>query len=281
MVDAVYGDPAGAATLADEAIELAKEIGDPDLLLKAYNWKIIAYYHLAWLGQPRGTDLVEQTAAAALLAEDLEQKFWHVANLGTWHLDVADYSNAERYFRQAERLLGNLSAPHLRRVLLTNRGQLELESGDMDAASRYFSESLATEAVSVWKPHRTSALAGLGLCQLHAGRLREARSLAEQLGSKPEPWTFDPTLWLTLEARLALASGTPVRSILANLRGAESLLEESLLIGWMRIRLLRFSISVRRGIAIHPDDIREVESFLADRSITHRQVELARIVKES
>ncbi|MEX1257375.1 MAG: AAA family ATPase, partial [Gemmatimonadota bacterium] len=43
MVDAVYGNPTKAAAMADEAIALASDLGNPDLLLRAYNWKIIAY----------------------------------------------------------------------------------------------------------------------------------------------------------------------------------------------------------------------------------------------
>ena len=145
-------------------------------------------------------------------------------------------------------------------------------------AKDHFSTSLATETVSTWKAHRCSALAGLGLCHLHDGQLSEARRLASELPSRPESWTFDPWLWMTLEARLGLASGTHVMTVLEDLRSVETSLVGKMLIPWMRLRMVRFEIATRRGINIPREEIDELESFMADRRIPHRHAELKRLL---
>ena len=54
MIDAVYGSPESAALLADQAFEIAANIGNAEMALRALNWKVIAFYQQARLNSSQG-----------------------------------------------------------------------------------------------------------------------------------------------------------------------------------------------------------------------------------
>jgi hypothetical protein len=194
-------------------------------------------------------------------------------------MDVAEYDAARVRFGEAERMLGDLPAPHLRRVLLTNMGQLALEIGEPGLARKYFSTSLATETVSPWEAHRCTALAGLALSHLFDGHLIEARDIAERLPGKPDPWTFDPVMWISLEAKLASVAGRPIQEIATMIREMEEQLQTRMLLPWMRLRVLRLELGLRRGLAVGREDVQELLSFTMDRCLPARHREVQRFLK--
>ena len=122
MIDAVYGSPESAAQIADQAFEVAADLGNNEMALRALNWKVIAFYHQARLNSREGEELISTAVDVASGARSLGQRFRLEANLGVWHMDVGDYSAARRSFDRASKLLPALSVPHLRRNLHLNQG---------------------------------------------------------------------------------------------------------------------------------------------------------------
>ena len=122
MIDAVYGSPESAALLADQAFEIAANIGNAEMALRALNWKVIAFYQQARLNSSQGQALISTAVDVASGAHSVGQRFRLEANLGVWHMDVGDYPAAQRSFDRASQLLRSVSAPHLRRNLTSEPG---------------------------------------------------------------------------------------------------------------------------------------------------------------
>jgi DNA-binding SARP family transcriptional activator/tetratricopeptide (TPR) repeat protein len=281
LVDAVYGEPERAESLADRAVHLARETEDPDLTLRALNWKLIALYQQAKLNLDEGQELIGAAKDVSHRSKSLEARYWLELNIGVWHMDSGDQAAAKRSYDRADKLLRDLSAPHLRRVSLTNRGQLALEEGDALLALTLFNKGLYREAVAPWEAHRCTTLAGMALAHLHIGHLKEAREIHAELPDKPDTWTFDPYLWLSLDARLDLASGTATHEVLETLEGHEHGLKETAATTWIRLRILRLEIGLRRHSPPALHHVRELMSFLEERRIHRRQQELKRLLKRS
>jgi len=281
LVDAVYGNPTRAAAMADEAIAIAKELGNPDLELRAYNWKVIAYWLEARLNLEDGLSLARDAREAITRGESPDAKFRIETNLGAWYLDAGELANADAAFNRASDFVQGLSAPHLRRTLLANRGQLALEMGDSRDAVHYFTESLGITSVADWRAEQWPTIAGMGLAYLYEGSLAEARTAYDRLPEMPVPWTFDPYLWISLGARLSLISGSSVREVTETLKAHESRLGSSFRTTWMRVRLLRFEMGLRRRVEPELAEVRELREFLMERGITERLGELDRLLARS
>ncbi len=279
LVGAVYGNADHAMEVADRALALAREQGRPDLALKVVNWKVIALYQQARLNLPEGEAVIREGLEMLRSSSDIKQRYQLEANLAVWQMDVGNYDAAVRGFDRAERVLGQLKAPHLRRTLLGNRGQLALELGDPDRAMDQFQRSLSDGEVASWGAHQRMALAGVGLVHFHQGRLAEARSMWQRLPPPPEAWTFDPYLCLALEARLGLANGEPAQVVCSRLSEHEANLRSTVATAWMRVRMLRFELGLRRGVGPVADDIEELTDFFERRGIPSRLKELKSLLR--
>jgi len=277
-VDAVYGDPARAEKLADEAAGIARAHNLPDLLLKALNWKIVSYYHQARLCTREGEDLIQDAMSSARQSSDNEQRFWFECNVGAWNVEVGELIAAERSFKRAEAALERHPLPHHRRNLLINRGQLALELEDYEMALNLFTDGLGSPVSHPLEPSNCFALAGLGIAQFHQGNVDEARRILGLLPSRPTLWTFDPFLWLSFEAKV-LALSIPRDRLLATMREFELGLRESVPTAWIRMRLLRFDIAFRSGASPLTREIEDLASFLEDRKIRIRKGELDRMLE--
>jgi tetratricopeptide (TPR) repeat protein len=272
-VDAVYGNPESAGKLADQAAEIATAHDRPDLLLKALNWKIIAYYHQARLSTPEGFALVRNAVALSRQSSDFDQRFWLECNLGAWYVETGELASAERSFTRAASALERLPHPRHRTNLLINRGQLALEVGDHEAAFDYFSKGVGTGVPVSHEASSCFALAGLGLAQLFRGELSDARRILHLLPPRPTRWTFDPFLWLAFEARMAALS-TSRSSVIGAVRSFENGLKETVPTAWIRIRLLRFEIAFRAGDSPTPREVEELATFLDERLLKYRKEDL-------
>jgi tetratricopeptide (TPR) repeat protein len=185
MVDAVYGAPGRAASAAEEAFSQAALMGDPEAALRALNWWVIALYSQAELNLPENRALAARGLDLASHSRCVEQRFRLHANLGVWYTDSGDFEAADRALERAAHVLGGLPAPHLRRNLFINRGQLALEIGEVDAAREQFSNALDLAGMAS-EPARCVATAGFGLATLLMGKVGEARSALARLPELPE-----------------------------------------------------------------------------------------------
>jgi len=278
MVDAVYGKPVRATAMSDRALELARSHDRPDLALRVINWKLIALYQQAKLNLDEGKEVIGEGLRLLGLSHEIEAKYQLEANIGVWYIDIGDYSAAGRALTRAEEVLRGLPAPHLRRTLLGNRGQLLLETGDPVSARSQFQRSLTEMKTSPWGAHQRMAFAGIALTHLHEGQLGEARRVWEKLPPRPESWTSDPFLWLALEARIGIAGGMSVDRVLERLREEEAELHTTVATAWMRLRMLRFEIGFRRDIRPDTKDVQELRDFLEHRRIPYRLSELTRLL---
>jgi len=279
MVDAVYGAPAKATAISDRALELARSQDRPDLALKVINWRLIALYQQARLNLDEGKEVIAEGLRLLRLSQEVEARYKLEANIGVWYMDTGDYAAAGRALARAEQVLSGLPAPHLRRTLIGNRGQLFLEIGDPLSARTHFQQSLTEMKTSPWGAHQRMALAGIALTHLHEGQLGEARRVFAELPARPESWTSDPYLWLALEARMGLASGIPVGRVLERLREEEAELLTSVATAWVRLRILRFEIGFRRDIRPDRKEVQELHDFLEHRRIPLRLSELHRLLE--
>ena len=89
-------------------------------------------------------------------------------------------------------------------------------------------------------------------------------------------WTFDPYLWLALDANLVMRLGRPSLA-LDLLRTQEATLKTVFPTAWIRVRLLRLRIAKRSGRILPPAELECLGSFLDDRRIPLRRTELDRL----
>lgn len=277
MVDAVYGNNEDTPKVADNAIAIALRRRDATTALRALNWKVISYHHMGTLNTDAGRGLVSEAVKLSEGVHDVRELFRLHANLGVWHLEAGEYDSARRAFERASQFLSRLSIPQLRRNLAVNMGQLELETGDLGSAATAFESAMESALVADYKPLRWVATAGLGLTSLMEGRLGRARRLRDGLPELPARWTFDPILWLTLDARLTAIGGSPTEAS-SQLHRQRTALRNRFKMSWLRLTLLRLNIRRRAGLAFCDDDIREASSFLRQRQLTQRYREFQRIV---
>jgi tetratricopeptide (TPR) repeat protein len=278
MIEAIYGAPGRAASVAEEAFSQAAYIGDPEAALEALNWWVIALYHQAKLNLPENRALAARAVDIASHSRSVEQRFRLHANLGVWFTDSGDYAAAERALDRAAQVLGTLRAPHLRRNLLLNRGQLALEIEDFSAAREHFADALRI-ATMAGEPARCVATAGFGLSMLQLGNVREARAALSELPGLPGRWTYDPLLLLTLRARLLALDGR-LSLVDSELRRQEANLESTDKTAWMRVRLLRLGTLRRWGRELDQREVELLQVFLAERDIGLRVTELERVTSK-
>jgi hypothetical protein len=238
---------------------------------------VIALYHKAELNLPENRALVARAVDLASHSRSVEQRFRLNANLGVWFTDAGNYAAADRALERAAQVLGMLPAPHLRRNLLLNRGQLALEICDFTAAREHFSNALHLGA-SASEPARCVATAGFGLAMLSMGSVREARTALAELPDFPERWTYDPFLWLSLRAQLFGLDGR-ILAVDSELRRQEESLESTDKTAWMRVRLLRLGTLRRWGRELDQQEVQDLRLFLSDRDIGPRASELEGIAR--
>jgi tetratricopeptide (TPR) repeat protein len=131
---ALGGDPDAARAAAGQAVQLARQSGDPGALAAALG----ARQHVLWGTQDPAGALAGATeiVAAARMAGDPERELdGHVLRL-THLLETCDGPAARRELAQVERLAGLLRQPLARLVACSRRSTLAALDGDFPLAAR-------------------------------------------------------------------------------------------------------------------------------------------------
>ena len=230
----LYGVPESALASARKAVELAEA---RDLVSErpvALSRLIFVLFYQGLLASTGGLDLIADAEAAAALAGDLLLRFYLRQNRGLWHLDTGNYDAAEVAFGEARQLVESEDS-EAGFILDVNCGELNLGLGEISKALECFERVMNQDPASVPANISLTAEAGLGMCELHAGHLRQAVKRNDLLRF-PSFWSFDPTLPVTFRARVRRCHGD-VPGALGVLRTTAEQVETRFPLCWIKLRM--------------------------------------------
>ena len=208
-----------AQTHIDRAVDVAVRHGLTDLLPLVRLVEITALLMAGKLGLPDGVRAQAAALADAQRAGDLLNHVRILNNVGAFYLDIGELSIAAQRLEEAVGLGGGSLAIPEDLHLSMNRGELALAERNITAAEAHFIECLPSRVGQRWLGWGI-AHAGLGLCALERGALREAlEHEALMLEGVPaaSPFPVDYGICAIFSARLASAQG--------NMSRADSVLE--------------------------------------------------------
>ena len=237
-----FGAPESALASTRKAVELAEAHNFVAERPIAVNRLIVVLNHQALLASTGGLDLIADAEAAAALTGDLLLRFSLRQNRGLWYLDTGNYDAAEVAFREARQLVESGDSETASLILDVNCGELNLGLGEISKALGCFERVLSQDPASLPADISLIAEGGLGICELHAGQLRQAVHRNDLLRF-PSFWSFDPTLPVTFRARVRRCHGD-VEGALGVLRTTAEEVETRFPLCWIKlgmeeIRLIR------------------------------------------
>lgn len=216
--------------LCDEAVAVARRVGDPVVLVQVLNLSAFALWHPARL-----TELLADTGEALALAETIgDPGLIHWSAVWRMHalLEVGRLADAAALVDRMVQIAADSGQPALQWIRFAYPAILSLLHGDTDEADRLNALALSyerggggvahhqfqPEMIIAWHrdrlaEHAESAMkqqssyarfrrsASLPLTLLEAGRADEARRvLTDDLAVGPNPFTFTGDCWLWAEA---------------------------------------------------------------------------------
>jgi len=262
-------DPEAALASGVAAVSLAEESAR-DLRLKALNRLLITLVQQGRVHRPEFEAYLGEAEMLAGKSGDLLQRFVLEANLGVSHLDAGDLDRAEARFARAGQLLGSAEMSFSRVNLACNLGELHLARADYLAAEESFNEILSLGDTPQFA--RDVATAGLGLCSLETGRIREAHRLEASLGPPPAIWYYDPTVLLSFRSKLLERQGHPQDAIRILREGADQL-RDRLVVAWIKLQLVQARILIKTRDPRASSVIEEGFGVASQLGLAHRTAE--------
>ena len=229
-----FGVPESALASTRKAVELAEAHNFVAERPVAVNRLIVVLTHQVLLASTGGLDRIADAEAAAALVGDLLLRFHLRQNRGVWHLDTGNYDAAEVAFGEARQLVESEDS-EAGFILDVNCGELNLGLGEIPKALECFERVINQDPASVPANISLTAEAGLGMCELHAGHLRQAVKRNDLLRF-PSFWSFDPTLPVTFRARVRRCHGD-VPGALGVLRTTAEQVETRFPLCWIKLRM--------------------------------------------
>jgi hypothetical protein len=271
-----FGSSSEGLASAREAVSIAKETSDSELLLHALNRLILALHYQGRINTPEGREASSEVESRLGTCGDLDLRFNLRLNRAVWHLEAGDIERARIAFRAAEDVVRGTKARDSQARLNLNVGELGIVSHDFGAARAAFES--ADKLITATSPHffSTLATAGLGLCALHSGNLGEARKLELDLPEFPDFWNYDPSLVATFKARMLVKRRDPGKATGLLDRVRESVRHRSVL-AWIKLtleeaRLLRGSQPDKAGTLCQ-----QGMSLAEELGLSNRVAEFARL----
>ena len=247
----LYGIPELALASARKAVELAEA---HELVAErpiAQNRLVFVLNNQGLLASTGGLDLIADAEAAAALAGDLLLRFHLRQNGGVWHMDAGNYDAAQVSFGEARDLVEGADSQAASILLDVNCGELNLRLGEISKARECFQRVLSKNPASLPASGSLYAEAGLGICELHEGHVRRAVN-RHDLMQFPSHWSFDPTLPVTLRARIRRCHGD-LAGALEVLRATAEQVETRFPLSWIKLRMeeIRFLRTTDEASATH------------------------------
>jgi predicted ATPase len=164
-----HGDLATSAALAEEAVSIGREAGDPVITGQA-------------LCLIRSDDLASRRAAleeGAALLRSIGHHWTHmpIFFLGESLLRQGDAENARRLMEEAIAFRRQLGGRHMVAIMLRGLSALARHRGDLATAQALFEESVPVFRAMGDRTHLGTALTGLGWLALLRGNTRDAQRL--------------------------------------------------------------------------------------------------------
>ena len=174
----VDGDYERSRTLLGEVLKTAEGLGDMELKGAACAGlgNLLSYTSG---NQLEALYFARESHRAYRQQGDLEGVNTALINMGACYFDLHDFRNAERCWREASEIAGQLGHRRRQAVVLNNLGSLFETSGANDEARRHYTESLSLRLELGDRRGVASALSNLGGLAHAEGRHEEA---AERLG---------------------------------------------------------------------------------------------------
>jgi len=241
-----YGDVKRALRSARQSIAEARRANGRDDLLSSLNRLIVVLLHQGRLDAAEGVAAVGEAEELASSSGDLFLKYSVRLNSGVWALDIGELERAWVAFRRTREVLPPTpDLTHL--VLACNVGEMHLAADRPQEA-----EVVLKEAKAIFRAGMPGYLegvtdAGLGLCALSLGRLREAQGIEARLRVPSQRWCYDPSLIVSFRAQLLARLGRR-REALDLLSAACADIAGRLVTNWVKLRLEHHRIAVRTGM---------------------------------
>lgn len=234
---AVTTEP-GEATLSavKRGVAIARDAGLRAELLTLLSRLVAVMIPLGRLGSHEGQEALHEAELLAKDSGDLFQRFNIRTNHGVWLMEAGFYDQARVRFAEAQRIIADTEARTAQVILDYNLGELFLREGRYGEATQSFgrAESNSFPGVPEFGPHMISA--GIGLCELELGHLREARRRESSLIQDQPRWAFNPLIVIMFRSRLLDRRGER-RSAADYLAGQATPLRERRLPTWIQLKL--------------------------------------------
>jgi len=230
----LYGVPKRALVSARKAVELAEAHEFVAERPVAINRLVLVLNYQGRTASSGGLELIVDAEEAAGLAGDLLLRFLLRLNRGVWHLDAGNYDAAEVSFDEAREIVASGDSEAESVLLEVNCGELNLRLGEISKALECFQRVMSQEPSSLPANISLVAEAGLGICELHGGDLRQAFK-RNDLMRIPSFWSFDPSLPVTFRARIRRYHGD-LPGALGVLRATAEQIETRFPLSWIKLR---------------------------------------------
>jgi diguanylate cyclase (GGDEF)-like protein len=196
----LFTDPARTIMLADDALNLAKQL--QDLGSTAIAMRLLGQAQLYSGENIASFDHLQQAIAAAEQTSDTH--LMSIANraMGVFYALSLDYDTAIVYYLQAKQLASYPGQERDLALVFTNIGNVLNTQGNHKEAASYFRRAIDLLEQLHDIPMRDNALVGLGVSSLGIGQLAEARRVFEDVLSRAR----DHNWFSFAEATVYLAS---------------------------------------------------------------------------
>jgi DNA-binding SARP family transcriptional activator len=270
-----YGEKRQALISGRAAVSEARKSNRADRLLSALNRLVVVLLHLGLLDSEEGRAILSEAEALSAKSGDLFMRYNIILNEGVWALDVGSLDRAEICFHKAAQVVPTeTDLTHF--VLCCNIGELRV-------AQRRFAEAeeVFQKARAIWRPGMPLYLrgvvdAGIGLCALESGRVREAQQVAEALPEPPTSWFFDPSVLIVFQTRLLDRLGRTEEGLRLVSVACEDL-RDRFVTAWVKLRLEHHRVAARRGLAIG-DEVRATLGVAGELGLDVREREIGEIL---
>ena len=204
----IFGDGRGSLDAAALAYRLSAETPYADLEDRMLHRLILVHFHGGTLNIGNGKQLLEMGLSRATKSDALKTRYGFLEAAGLWHLESAEYTYADRYFRQAEGVMESAPEVSDKVQMFANQVEQFAMGGRMDLAREYYGRARdALRPRHHWRTHQT-VYGGLGYCALELGDLRLARDCEAALDYTAEAY-FDPWMIILFPATLLRRRGDP------------------------------------------------------------------------
>ncbi len=248
-----FGDPEQGLTSARNAVEIAMQVGEPDVQLLALNRLLVVLLYRGELHKEEGNRVLRTAEDLFSSSGDLMLKFFIRLNRAVWHMEVGELDHAKQTFPKAESVIQGTRARTAWLHLLLNRAELEYLLGEVSESHQSYLEAESMLPNPEPPSYRATISAGLGLCALHMGKIAEARRRETEIPDLNQAWTFDPSVIARFRSEILRMRGD-IHAAEGTLADIAQEIEGRFTTGWLKLMLERASILSRR----YPSKAKEV-----------------------